>query len=50
MLHILFSIFSFFIIPAVLLMTPLGAHSDPTNSEEIAHVKAGHQKGRGCGD
>ena len=47
MLHILFSIFSFFIIPAVLLMTPLGAHSDPTNSEEIAHVKAGHQKVEG---
>ena len=47
MLHIIFSIFSLFIIPAVLLMTPLVAHSDPANSEEIAHVKAGHQKVEG---
>jgi hypothetical protein len=28
-------------------MIPLVAHSDPTNSEEIAHVKAGHQKVEG---
>jgi hypothetical protein len=47
MLPILFSIFSLFIIPAILLMTPLVAHSDPAHSEEIAHVKAGHQKVEG---
>ncbi|MDN5943003.1 MAG: hypothetical protein L0H94_14055 [Nitrospira sp.] len=47
MLRIIFSIFSLFIIPAVVLMTPLVAHSDPANSEEMAHMKAGHQKVEG---
>ena len=48
MLHIIFWIFSLFIIiPAVVFMTPLIALSDPANSEEIAHVKAGHQQVEG---
>ena len=47
MLHIIFSIFSLFIIPAIVLMTPLVAHSDPAHSEEIAHMKAGHQQVEG---
>ena len=47
MLHIIFSIFSLFIIPAIVLMTPLVAHSDPASSEEVAHMKAGHQKVEG---
>ena len=47
MLHIIFSIFSLFIIPAIVLMTPLVAHSDPASLEEVAHMKAGHQKVEG---
>src|SRR5580765_6631110 len=44
MLRHIFSIFSLFVIPAVVLMTPLAAQSDPVNSEEVAHMKAGHKK------
>ena len=47
MLHKLFSIFSVFIIPAVVLMTPLAAQSDPVDPEEVAHMKAGHKKVEG---
>ena len=47
MLRKIFSIFSIFIIPAVVLMTPLIVQSDPTNPEEVAHMKAGHQKVEG---
>lgn len=43
----IFSIFSIFIIPAVVLMAPLAVQSDPTNQEEVAHMKAGHQKVEG---
>lgn len=42
-----FSIFSLFIIPAVVLMIPLAAQSDPADSEEIARMKSGHQKVEG---
>jgi hypothetical protein len=41
MLRHIFSIFSLFVIPAVVLMTPLAAQSDPVNSEEVAHMKYG---------
>jgi len=44
MLHIIFSIFSLFIIPAVVLMTPLAAQSDTADPEEVAHMKSGHKK------
>ena len=47
MLRKIFSIFSFFIIPAVVLMTPLAAQSDPADPEEVAHMKAGHKKVEG---
>ena len=47
MLHKIFSIFSVFIIPAVVLMTPLAAQSDPADPEEVAHMKAGHKKVEG---
>jgi hypothetical protein len=47
MLRKIFSIFSLFTIPAVVLMTPLAAQSDPANMEEVAHMKAGHKKVEG---
>jgi hypothetical protein len=47
MLRKIFSIFSLFIIPAVVLMTPLAAQSDPADPEEVAHMKAGHKKVEG---
>ncbi|MEI8015145.1 MAG: hypothetical protein WCH20_09945 [Nitrospira sp.] len=47
MLPKIFSIFSFFIIPAAVLMIPLEAQSDPANLEEVAHMKAGHKKVEG---
>jgi hypothetical protein len=47
MLHKIFSIFSVFIIPAVMLMAPLGAQADPVDPEEVAHMKAGHKKVEG---
>ena len=47
MLRKIFLIFSLFIIPAVVLMTPLTAQSDPTNLEEVDRMKAGHKKVEG---
>jgi hypothetical protein len=47
MLRKIFSIFSLFIIPAVVLMTPLLAQSDPADPEEVTHMKAGHKKVEG---
>src|SRR6185369_3925498 len=47
MLRKIFSTFSFFIIPAIVLMTPLAAQSDPADSEDVAHMKAGHKKVEG---
>jgi hypothetical protein len=47
MFHKIFSICSLFIIPAVMLMTPLAAQSDPADPEEVAHMKAGHKKVEG---
>ena len=47
MLHKIFLIFSLFIIPAVVLMIPLAAQSDPTDLEEVSRMKAGHQKVEG---
>jgi hypothetical protein len=47
MLRKLFSIFSLFIIPAVMVMAPLAAQADPADPEEVAHMKAGHQKVEG---
>jgi hypothetical protein len=43
----IFSIFFLFIIPTVVLMIPLEAQSDPADPEEVAHMKAGHQKVEG---
>ena len=43
----IFSPCSFFIMPAVVLMTPLAAQSDPVDLEEIARMKVGHQKVEG---
>jgi hypothetical protein len=47
MLRKIYSIFSLFIIPAVVLMTPLAAQSNPTDLEEVARMKSGHQKVEG---
>jgi hypothetical protein len=47
MLRMLCSTFSLFIIPAVVLMTPLAAQSDPTNLEEVDRMKAGHKRVEG---
>jgi hypothetical protein len=47
MLRKIFSILSILFIPAVVLMNPLTAQSDPANPEEIAHMKAGHKKVEG---
>jgi hypothetical protein len=47
MLRKIFSIFSVFIIPVVMLMAPLAAQADPADPEEVAHMKAGHQKVEG---
>ena len=47
MLRKIFSIFSLFIIPAVVLMNSLAAQSDPADPEEVTHMKAGHQKVEG---
>jgi hypothetical protein len=43
----IFSIFSLFIIPAAVLMTPLVAQSDSANPEAIARMKFGHQQVEG---
>jgi hypothetical protein len=47
MLRKIFLIFSLFIIPAVVLMIPLAAQSDPANPEEVDRMKSGHQKVEG---
>lgn len=47
MLRKTFSILSLFIIPAVVLMTPLAAQSDTADPEAVAHMKAGHKKVEG---
>src|SRR2546423_423754 len=47
MLRKIFSIFSLFILPVAVLMTPLAAQSDPADPEEVAHMKAGHKKVEG---
>ena len=47
MLRKIYSTFWFFIIPAVVLLTPLAAQSNPTDLEEVAHMKAGHQQVEG---
>jgi hypothetical protein len=41
------SILLLFTIPVLVLMSPLLAHSDPADYEEVAHMKAGHQKVEG---
>ena len=43
----LFSLCSLFVIPAAVLMIPLGAQADPADPEEVAHMKSGHQKVEG---
>ena len=43
----IFLTFSLFFIPAVMLMAPLAAQSNPLDLEEVAHMKAGHQKVEG---
>jgi len=43
----IFLTFSLFFIPAVVLMAPLAAQSDTLDLEEVAHMKAGHQKVEG---
>ena len=47
MLRTIFSIFSLFMIPAVLLMAPPTAQSGPVDSEEVDRMKSGHQKVEG---
>ncbi|RPH75728.1 hypothetical protein EHM76_00990 [bacterium] len=47
MLGKIFSTFSLFIITAVMVMAPLAAQADPADPEEVAHMKAGHQKVEG---
>jgi hypothetical protein len=41
------SILLLFTIPVLVLMNPLLAHSNPADSEEVVHMKAGHQKVEG---
>ena len=43
----IFSLFSLFVIPIAVLIIPLDAQSDPADPEEVAHMKAGHQKVEG---
>ena len=47
MLRKIFSLFSVFVIPVAVLLIPLDAQSDPADPEEVAHMKAGHQKVEG---
>lgn len=47
MLRKMFLIFSLFMIPAALLMMPLDVHSQTADPDEVAHMKAGHQKVEG---
>ena len=41
------SIFSLFIMPAIVLITPLAAQSNSVDPEEVARMKSGHQKVEG---
>ena len=47
MSHKFLSLCSLFVIPAAVLMISSGAHADPADAEEVAHMKAGHQKVEG---
>ena len=47
MLRKLLSLFSLFVIPTAVLMFPLDAQSNPADPEDVAHMKAGHQKVEG---
>jgi len=47
MLRKICSIVSLFILPVVVLMTPLGAQSNPTDLGEVDRMKSGHQKVEG---
>jgi hypothetical protein len=47
LLRKIFSLFSLFVIPVAVLLIPLDAHPDPADPEEVAHMKAGHQKVEG---
>lgn len=47
MRHKIFSIFSLLILPAVLLVTPVVVQSNPAHLDEVANIKAGHQKVEG---
>ena len=42
-----FSLFSLFVIPVAVLITPLAAQSDPADPEKVAHMKAGHKQVEG---
>ena len=43
----LFSFFALFVLPAAVLMNPLGAQAEQADPEEVAHIKAGHKKVEG---
>ena len=47
MLRKILSLFSFFVIPASVLMFPLNAQSALADPEDIAHMKSGHKKVEG---
>ncbi|HSL06300.1 MAG TPA: hypothetical protein VK901_22525 [Nitrospiraceae bacterium] len=47
MLRQILSLFSLFVIPVAVLLFPLNAQSDLADPEDIAHMKAGHQKVEG---
>jgi hypothetical protein len=47
MLRKIFSVFSFFVIPVAVLLTPLDALPDPADPEEVSHMKSGHKKVEG---
>ena len=47
MLRRMLSIFSLFILPAVVLRIPLEAQFDPADPEEVSHMKSGHKKVEG---
>ena len=43
----LFSFFSVLVLPAAVLMNPIGAQADQPDPEEVAHIQAGHKKVEG---
>jgi hypothetical protein len=47
MLRKICSLFLLFVIPVAVLTIPPDAQSDPADPEEVAHMKAGHQKVEG---